>query len=238
VEQGVWLSFFCVAGSAPYVYHSYFIRFSSVIEGKIAGFDTSWMLSVITGFDVPVYQFMIRDMVLIFLACLLCGTCGFAWAASRGLAGLGSLRDGKKDLLRIVGWALVFDVVMFLVLDRPLAVKMPFLYPSTVAGLVVLMLKSACFEELIFRFGFLTLLYRLYPNRHVAVLLSSLLFAFAAVKTFSFLGLDYGFNYLTALSFATRLASGLALGYVYVYKGLYPVMFFRMLLVARLVFLI
>ena len=85
---------------------------------------------------------------------------------------------------------------------------------------------------------FLTLLYRLWPNRHAAVFISSLLYALAVYKTFTFLKLDYGLNYLTALALGTRFLSGLILGYIYVLRGLYPVILFKLLVCARLFFLI
>lgn len=238
VERSVWLALIGTAGSLPYVYHSYFNRFASYVEDRTSEVDFSWMLSVITGLDMPVYQLMVKDVVLIFLACLLCCMCGVAWARSRGLPGLGSVRDFRGNILFIGGWALVFDLVLFLVMDRPLSVRMPHLYPSTAAGVMVFMLMAACFEEIVFRYGFLTLLYRLWPNRHAAVFLSSLLYALAVYKTFTFLKLDCGLNYLTALAFGTRFLSGLILGYIYVLRGLYPVMLFKLLVCARLFFLI
>lgn len=237
-KRALWLSAACAAGTLPYVFHSYFVRYASVIDGKREAFSPSFLLTTATGVDIPLYGLIARDICLIFLAYYLCSLCGFSWGKKGDHPGLGSVKKVREELLFLFRSAFCVDVILYTVLDRWLTVAHPNLYPSDVLGVLVFMVKSACFEEVVFRFGFLTLIYRLYPNRHAAVWVSSFLYAVAAVKTFTFMGLDYGLNYLTVISFVSRFLSGLLLGYVYMLWGLLPVMVFRMFIGARLFFLI
>jgi len=81
-RKALWLAAACAAGTLPYVFHSYFIRYAALIDGKRAGFNLSFLLTTSTGVDIPLYGLIIRDTCLIFLVYYLCGLCVFSWGKS------------------------------------------------------------------------------------------------------------------------------------------------------------
>ena len=143
----------------------------------------------------------------------------------------------KKDIKWLVGVGIFFAVLSYPLFDRVLLQLLPEMYPDSPLWALGYVIKTPLFDEIIFRFGFLTLIHRLLRNRPAAIVLSSIICVMGAVRMFSFLGIEFGFNLLTILSMIARVGSGLILGYLYVRKGLLHTMTLQAIIELRLVLL-
>jgi hypothetical protein len=86
--------------------------------------------------------------------------------------------------------------------------------------LIFLPMKGALTDEVILRLGLLTVAVGLLKHRGAAVILVAALAALMSLRYFQFLGIPLGVNYIMIAHLMLSFAGNLALGYLYVSRGL------------------
>ncbi len=172
--------------------------------------------------------FMFQFSLLVAIT-FLCAVIGVFLASKYGLPGFGSLKDAFKVFRRWGAWAIVGGLVVgYFLHDRTFYRVIPqetgfYLYPDGWISLVSMVLHTSVLRELVFRFGFVTLLAGLFEGRKgqvAAVLLVAAFASYLAVRQFSFVGY-FGFDGLVAASLAWSFLLNALTGMVYVKKGLW-----------------
>lgn len=193
----------------PYIY--YMVAYSTPGGMLVEGPHFSW----------PDFWAEVGELLLVvFIACLI----GFAWSKQEGLGGLGSIVDLKRNWQRIMIYGLFMGALVFIFGDRYFMKIAPGFYPTRLKFALFIPFYAALVEEIFTRFGAMTLLVKVFRNKHVANILAALIFAIGHVTMFQVQGVIYRLNYITFCSFILNFGISLFFGYIYWRKGLVTAM--------------
>jgi len=185
-------------------------------------------VTAMTSQQIAMFDF--AEIAMFMIAVFLSSFIGFGFSEKYKLKGLGSLAILKKDIIYILVIAVPLNIAIFFAFDRMLMQKIPTLYPNVpVWGLAKAFLTSSTFE-IVSKFGLVTIVMGVFKNRHVAVILPAVFFAFIVRNTFADYGVEYGFNYLAVAGTLSTLIYGIVSGYVYIKRGLLTAMALRFVL--------
>ncbi len=166
------------------------------------------------------YEMLYAQTALLFIICLLCAMAGFSFSKRLGLPGFGTA-DGLPYFLALGAMLLVLSFILF---DRYFYPLAPWAYPKKVGYLLLIPFKEAVADELILRFGLVTIAVGIAQNRIIGVGLVSAFATMLSVKYFRFIGVDIEWSYVFIIHFILVFSINFILGYVYVTRGLIPAM--------------
>jgi hypothetical protein len=169
----------------------------------------------------------VTDLFLLGVLLFLCGLVGLSFAPRHRLPGLGLTKQVARDLPLVIFGGLALAVVTFFLFDRYFYDVSPVSYPTSILMLVCLPVKGAVTDEVILRLGMLTLAVGLLKQRDAGVMLVAGLAALMSLRYFQFLGIQMGFNYMVIVHLLISFVGNLALGYLYVRRGLMHAMIFK-----------
>jgi hypothetical protein len=154
VVRGLRLALVATLATALYLAYEYLVVRREFVEAQLGGAS-------------PAPRFAL-DVLGVFVALFISATAGFAWARGGRLAGFGTWRRLKRDLVLIVPLGAALAVLTFVVLEptlyRPLLGRRNPFQPVFVAS----------FEEVICRWGIFAIAFRLSRRIWPSVLTSAL----------------------------------------------------------------
>ncbi len=218
-SQSAALSAVALLAVAPHIYYLGAVAHTERLLARYPGLT----LEEIFKFD------LMKVGILIVISSLV----GFFFSQRNGLPGLGSLRSALKPWWLLAA-APVLGAFLYLTVGRAIAQRMPGLYPVSVFWALVVLLKGAVFDELVARFGMMTLVSGVTRRPWIAILLQAVFFTAIAVKDLGIWGVS-GASALFWASIATTFVVHLVYGGLYARRGLLCAMFFHGLVDLRFV---
>ena len=190
--------------TVPYFYY----LMKTIVRGDLAG--------TISGR----HHFLPLQLFLLFIVCLLSAVVGFTFGKRYELPGLGTLQGYKKDLpwLLIIGAVLMMASYLFF--DRYFYLLSPGAYHEEYIYLIAIPFKGAVTEELILRFGLVTIGVGICRNRYAGVVLVAIFATLLSIRYFTFIGVDIAFSYIFVVSVIITFLVNCILGYLFVTRGL------------------
>jgi len=173
------------------------------------------------------FDFVMIQSLMLFVICLLSASIGFSFTKRYGLPGLGISRKyvDSLPLLFIGGFAMA--IFSYLVFDRFFYSISPMSYPGDVFSVIAIPVKAAVTEELILRFGLLTIAVGICRNSYGGILLVSIFATILSLKYLNFIRADMAFSYIFIVQLLLTFAVNCILGYLCVTYGLVYAMTFR-----------
>jgi hypothetical protein len=176
------------------------------------------------------------DLILIGLLIALTALAGSFLAERYGLAGLGSLRQLLPRLKWLLPAGAALGALSYLLFGRPLAARVPETYPCAVGWATVLLLKGALFDEVVARYGVMTILSGACRRPWLANLLQAGLFTALPLRGLRYFGRPVpGWSAAFAGSLAMAGLLNLIGGALFARLGLIAAQTFRLALDARYV---
>jgi len=203
-----------VVGIAPYVYYLSRVRFAHLI-----GQQAPWRSPV---------ELMRAELLSIGLVVLVAALVGTLAARRYGLVGIGdrALVRQARSLLLFAAPAL--GVLSYLLFGRALAARVPGIYPSSLGWALGHALKGALFDEVVARYGMMTILCGVVRNHHLANGLQAVFFTVQAVLGLSFFGVRPDLSSFFVANVAATFLTHMVLGAVFAKYGLAAVMLFHL----------
>jgi hypothetical protein len=152
--------------------------------------------------------------------------------------GLGGIGDGAK--LRAAGKLILIaapclGAASYLLLGRSMAVRIPGYYPASVFWASCLALQGALCEEVVARYGMMTIFCGVVRRPWIANVLQAVFFTALGAVGLSFYGLRVSCDALVVASLVVSVAIHLSLGAIYARYGLLASMLFHFVLGLRFV---
>jgi hypothetical protein len=201
-------------GVAPYVYYLSRVAFATEVAERMP--------------LRPPAELVRSELLSIAFVVVVAALVGTLFARRYGLAGVGdrtSIRRAGKLLL--LG-APMLGVASYLLFGRVMAARIPGYYPSSLGWALGHVLKGALFDEVVARFGMMTILCGIVRRPMVANLLQAIFFTLLALLGLSFFGLRPSGSAFFVASLVATFATHLVLGAVYARFGLVPAMLFHL----------
>ena len=207
VEETVWtrlsraalVAGLAFATAAPYLYYLSTVAFPERVSDRF-GLSPAEVLAV--------------DLPLTAAAAALAALIGALFSERHGLPGLGTWADLRAALRRFGPVAAIASALGYAVVGRALAARVPGTSPDTLGWALVVWAKAAVFDEVIARYGMLTVVWSVTRRRWLANGLQAAFFTATVVQGLGFLGVapsaDPTFAGALALTFAGHLAMGAA----------------------------
>lgn len=208
-RKGLWLSLICLLLVIPYILWAYYVSSAEYVGKTLA--------------EEKVRSYLFLDIFKIWVAMQISATAGYAWAKKPWLTGAGSLNEYAKSIPLIVFFGIGIAAIEILVFDfRLLATLMkieavnPFLSGRYVA------------QELILRFGIMSIAFRLLRSVPVAIIISAVFDCVLMLE--GALSLDVPLpNGLLAIALSKGTVMALFYGYLCAKRGLIADMSVRFL---------
>ena len=183
-------------------------------------------------------QFLLFQLVRVLLVCLICAAVGVFLSRRDGLAGVGDLQSIGRSLPWVLGAAAIGVPAALLLFDRPFRAVAPGFYPEHLTWALAVAFSAAFAEEIIARFGLMTIFMGLFRRFHRANLAQAAFASLLAARSFHLAGQALGLNYLTFMGVGISLVGSLFLGWIYYRFGILAAILAHLLLELRiLVFL-
>lgn len=217
--QSLTLAILCVLFTVPYFYHLLSVSLKTLDH-----------LSMPSNF----LTVMGMDLFLLFIACLLSAIAGFSFSKKQQLPGFGDPRRIKETFPLLLMVAATVGILTYLFFDRHFFYISPESYPKNTLYLIAYPLKLAFMNEVILRFGLVTIAIGFLKQRIGGVIAISGIAAIFTMKYFQFLGIDYPYNTLYITQFIISFFVNFILGYVFITRGLIHAMMLHLLFGLRL----
>jgi hypothetical protein len=171
--------------------------------------------------SIPVSpNFIIFQILMLFAISLLSAIVGITFGRRYALPGFGIFRNYIQDLPKLIAAGSGLMIISFVFFDRYFFNLSPGSYPKEYFYLMAIPFKGAVAEELILRFGLVTIGVGICKNRFAGVALVSVFATLLSIRYFTFIGMDVAFSYIfVAQVVLTFLINGF-LGYLFVTRGL------------------
>ncbi len=172
-----------------------------------------------TGFLPP--EVVFRRHSLLVLILLFCSAmAGFTLGPRRGLPGLWVKERVRRDAPRLFGAGLLAGLAVLLLFDRPMVAQAPRFYPADLPEAFVFFLKGILVNDVVFRFGVLTIIFAATRHFWSANVMAAILYAFRVARDLDFVGASPGFHPFFILVMLSAFLFALAKGYLYKTRGL------------------
>jgi hypothetical protein len=145
---------------------------------------------------------------------------GFSFSKKLELPGIGEGNDLIRNMPNLLALGAVMTALSYFLFDRYFYAISPYSYPTDALYLVCYPFKAALSEEVILRFCMVTLAVGISKSKPVGVFLVSAVAAIFTIKYFHFMGIGFGFNYLSITQIFLSFSANLLLGYLFVTRGL------------------
>jgi len=200
------LSVCCTLSAIPYFYHLLFIA------PMIA------MASLPLGIGLRGFLFM--ELFILFLLCLLSALVGFSFSERRGLPGFGDKIRFKQALPSLILVGATMTTLSILFFDRFFFTLSPASYPKGILYIISFSLKAAFTDEVILRFGLVTIGVGIFRSKAIGVVLGAALAVLFTLKSFQFMGMGTSLHYIMITRLLIIFFTNLILGYLFVTRGL------------------
>jgi hypothetical protein len=152
--KGLWLSLICLLLVIPYILWAYYVSSAGYVEKNLP--------------PEKIVPFLILDIFKIWVAMQISATAGYAWAKKPWLAGAGSLNDFMRSIPLIIFLGIGIAAVEILIFDFRLLKPLMQLEPLNpfLSGRYVT-------QELILRFGIMSIAFRLIKSIPIAIIISA-----------------------------------------------------------------
>ena len=180
-------------------------------------------------------QIIQTDLLSIALIVSLTSLVGALLSKRYGLYGLGDAASLRRARWLIVGVAPALGAVCYLLFGRAIAERVPGYYPTTTHWAMARALKVALFDEVVARFGMMTIIAGVFRMIWLANLLQASFFTVIATLGLSFYGISPQATGYFAASVGTSFVISYVLGVIYARYGLIPAMLFHFVLGLRFV---
>lgn len=164
--------------------------------------------------------FLIIQLSLLFGICLLSAVVGFTFGKRFALPGFGIFRNYIQDLPKLIAAGTVLMMISFVLFDRYFFNLSPGSYPKEYFYLMTIPFKGAVAEELILRFGLVTIAVGICKNRSAGVVLVSVFATLLSIRYFTFIGMDIAFSYIFIVQVILTFLVNCILGHLFVTRGL------------------
>lgn len=209
INQSLLFTLIAIALALPYI--TYMILYNS---------NNSILIGNSSSVGNLIFAEAIKLTIVVFGSCLI----GFYWSKKLGFAGFGRIEDIRYNWIQIIVSGTFIGLLIYLFGDRYFLKVAGGYYPSQLKFAIFIPFYAAFVEETFARFGVMTLLARIFGNKHVANFAAAMIFAVGHVNMFKVAGIIYRLNYLTLGSFILNLGISLFFGYIYWKKGLMTAM--------------
>lgn len=170
---------------------------------------------------------------MIFIICLFSGFAGSLFTPRLNLPGLGNLRQWKQEALYLAAAGLALMLVIYLAFDRYFYTVLPGFYPDFSLYMVLLPLKGAFTEELILRYGLVTIAVGICRNRYGGAAMVAGFATILSLEFFQFAGISLEWNYICIMQLILAFLANFILGAVFVTRGLLAAMTMKLMLEMR-----
>jgi len=198
----------------------YFLLFDFPRNGGASGFDNA--------------QALLRgQLAMIFAICMLSAIGGIMFTRRLNLPGIGDITRWRYELPYLMGGGLTLMVIAYLAFDRYFYSVSPESYPDLSLYMILLPIKGAFTDELILRFGLVTIGVGICRNRYGGAVLVAVFAAILSFKYLEFAGVPMEWNYICIMQLFLSFAVNLILGIVFVTRGLLSAMTVKLMVEMR-----
>jgi hypothetical protein len=201
-----WIALAGLLSVAPYVYYLTMVAFADRLERRFPALGPAGLAQA--------------ELASAALVVLIAALTGALFARRYGLAGVGD----RGALRRAAPWlalAPVVGVASYLLLGHALAQRVPQLYPTTLGWALARTLKGALFDEIVARFGMMTILCGIVRRKALANVAQATFFTALGVHGLSFFGTSPPLDALMVASVAATFGLHLGLGWLFARYGLW-----------------
>ncbi len=207
--------------AAPYVYYVSTVAFGDRIRLRFRGLST--------------YEILRLDMFSIAIVVVLASLAGALFSERYQLRGIGDRSDLRRSRLMILGVGPVLMLVSYFAFGRALADAVPGYYPTSIVWASALVVKGAIFDEVVARYGMMTILRGVVQRTWLANVLQAVFFTAVGFKSMTFFGLEAGLSFAFLLGIGASFVIHLVEGALYANTGLFAACAFHFVLELKLV---
>ena len=167
--------------------------------------------------------FLQGEVLVVLGACFISSLVGRFFSVRYGLAGLGSFTGMIKEIKNFALLAVILIPIFLFILD-PIFSKSPVLNPRTFWAAAGVTLKSSIFEEIVLRYGIITILAGIFRRTYLAVFIGSVLATLLGIRSGFMTGMSLEPSISLILMVSVSLLLNLFYGYLYASRGLISAM--------------
>lgn len=199
------------ASAAPHVYYVSRVAFGDRLMASTRG---------LSGED------LIRaDLSAMAVVCVIAALAGSLFARRYRLPGLGQVADLWRGRWVILGAGPIVMLVSYLAFGRAIAEAVPGYFPSSPSWALALTINGAVFDEVVERYGMMTICAGFSRHLAMANLIQATFFTLVVgMKTMSFFGLHAGWTFAFVAGIVAAFGRHLLQGLVYARFGLLTAM--------------
>jgi hypothetical protein len=191
--------------AAPYTYYVSTIAFPDKVRTATIGKSAQEILA----FDMSAMA------IIVVIASLV----GSLTSERYRLGGIGDLERTKRAWPFIVV-AIFFSFFSYFVFGARLAAAVPAYYPKEVGWAAAMMIKGAVFDEVVARYGMMTIVCGVARRPIIANVLQAVFFTVVGLRSMAFFGVHVSVDLFVISGLVASFAVHLVLGHVYARYGL------------------
>ncbi|MBW2528803.1 MAG: CPBP family intramembrane metalloprotease [Deltaproteobacteria bacterium] len=205
-----WVAVVALLGVAPHLYYLTSIAFADRLRERFT--------------DSGLQDLIRAELASVALVVLVVSSVGALFAKRYGLVGVGSVADLRRARLWVLAVAPALSLATYLLFGRAIAARVPGYYPEELYWALAKALKGALFDEVVARFGMMTILCGIFRRVWLANVLQAAFFTVLAVLGLSFYAVEPTASVYFAVSIAASVGIHLLLGWTYAKYGLVTAM--------------
>ena len=228
-DQSVWsalrvaavVAAVALVGVAPFMHYLTAVAFPDAVQRRFPSVGTD--------------QIIRQDLGSVALVIVLAALVGALRSERYGFAGLGDAARVRQARWLLLVVAPLVACASYLLFGRAIAERVPGYYPSSPAWGLARACKDAMFDEVVARYGMMTMLAGVVRYGWLANLLQAAFFTTIAYLGLAFYGVSPSLSAPFAASLVASFAISLGLGAIYARYGLIAAMLFHFVLGLRFV---
>lgn len=207
--------------AAPYVHYVTSVAFPERVQARFRSLSTAELVRF--------------DLASIALVVVIAALVGSLLSERYGFAGLGDRARLRASLRWVLGLGPPVALLSYVFFGRELAARVPGYYPSGLGWAVLLVFKGAIFDEVVARYGMMTIFGGATRKVWAANLLQAIFFTAVGYKSMIFFGLEAGWSAVFAAGILSSFVVHLIQGLLYARFGLIAAALFHLILELKLV---
>ncbi|MCX5868187.1 MAG: hypothetical protein NT009_12055 [Proteobacteria bacterium] len=169
-------------------------------------------------------SFLQGEVLVVLGASFFSALVGRFFSRRYGLAGLGSFAEMFQEIHKFALLAIILIPIFLFVLDPIIFKKMSILNPRNLWAAAGVTLKSSIFEEIVLRYGVITILAGLLRRTYLAVFIGAVLATLLGIRSGFMTGMSLEPSISLILMVTVSLLLNLFYGYLYASRGLISAM--------------
>lgn len=165
-------------------------------------------------------SFLQGEVLVVLGASFFSALVGRFFSRRYGLAGLGSLAEMFREIQKFALLAIVLIPIFLFVLDPIIFKQISVLNPKNFWAAAGVTLKSSIFEEVVLRYGLITILAGLFRRIYLAVFVGAVLATLLGIRSGFMTGMSLETSFSLYLMVAVSLLLNLFYGYLFASRGL------------------